>query len=128
MRTVAGVHAAGLLLGGASSDKNRVVGVGLDVLLEILGPLERLAAEVALVRLEGHMDADVRGDVIALDRGGAALVPLAGEVQVVGALAANMLLADVLLGEELAIFHFFFSFFWKKKETLVNSHREPRPR
>jgi len=84
--------------------------MGLDVLLEILGPLERLAAEVALVRLEGHMDADVRGDVVALDRGSAALVPLAGEVQVVGALAANMLLADVLLGDELAIFQIF-SFF-----------------
>lgn len=85
--------------------------MGLHVLLEILGPLERLAAEVALVRLEGHMDADVRGDVVALDRGGAALVPLAGEVQVVGALAANMLLADVLLGDELATFFISFFFF-----------------
>jgi len=85
--------------------------MGLDVLLEILGPLERLAAVVSLVRLEGHMDADVRRDVVALDRGGAALVPLAGEVQVVGALAANVFLADVLLGDELAIFHFSFFFF-----------------
>jgi hypothetical protein len=73
--------------------------MGLDMLLEILRALERLAAEVALVGLEGHMDADVRGDVVALDSGGAALVPLAGEVQVVGALAANMLLADVFLAE-----------------------------
>jgi hypothetical protein len=73
--------------------------MGLNMLLEILGALERLAAEVALVRLEGHMDADVRGNVVALDGGGAALVPLAGEVQVVGALAANVLLADVFLAE-----------------------------
>lgn len=43
------------------------------------------------------MDADVRGDVVALDSGGAAIAPLAGEVQVVGALAANMALADVVL-------------------------------
>jgi hypothetical protein len=73
--------------------------MGLNMLLEILGALERLAAEVALVRLEGHMDADVGGNVVALDGGGAALVPLAGEVQVVGALAANVLLADVFLAE-----------------------------
>jgi hypothetical protein len=39
----------------------------------------------------------VRGDVIALDRGSTAVAPLAGEVQVVGALAANMALTDVVL-------------------------------
>ena len=43
------------------------------------------------------MDTDVRGDVITLDRGGAARVPLAREVQIVGALATNMALTDVLL-------------------------------
>lgn len=43
------------------------------------------------------MDADVRGNVVALDSGGAASVPLAGQVQVVGALTAHMLLTDVLL-------------------------------
>lgn len=69
----------------------------LDVLLQILGPLEALSAKLALVRLEGHVDADVRGDVVTLDRGCAARVPLASEVQVVCALAANMTLTDVLL-------------------------------
>lgn len=90
-----GVHAVALVGGG--SDENRVVGMRLDMLLEILRTLEGLAAEVALVGLQGHVDPDVRGDVIALDGGGPALVPLAGEVQVVGALAANVLLADVIV-------------------------------
>lgn len=75
----------------------RVVGMGLDVLLQILGPLEGLATEITLVRLQGHMDPDVRGDVIALDRGRVASTPLASQVQVVGALTADMALADVFL-------------------------------
>lgn len=69
----------------------------LDMLLQVLGALEGLATELTLVRLEGHMDADVRGDVVTLDSGGSARVPLASEVQVVGALAADMALTDVLL-------------------------------
>lgn len=43
------------------------------------------------------MNTDMRSDVVALHRGGAARVPLACEVQVVGALATNMLLANVFL-------------------------------
>ena len=74
----------------------------LDVLLEILRALEGLAAEVALVGLERHMYPDVGSDVVSLDRRGAAGIPLAGQVQVVGALATNMLLADVLLEEKSA--------------------------
>lgn len=69
----------------------------LDVLLEILRALEGLLAKVALVRLQGNVDADVRGDVVALDGRGAAVAPLALEVEVVCALAADMLVADVLL-------------------------------
>jgi hypothetical protein len=69
----------------------------LDVLLEILGPLEGLAAELALVGLERNMNANVRSDVVTLDSGGAAGVPLASEIQVVCALAANMAFADVFV-------------------------------
>lgn len=69
----------------------------LDMLLEILGSLEGLAAEITLVGFQGHMNTDVRSDVISLDRGGTARVPLACEVQVVGALAANMTLTNVFL-------------------------------
>lgn len=75
----------------------RVVGMGLDVFFQILGPLEGLATEVALVRLQGNMHTNVRGDVVTLDGGGVAVAPLASQVQVVGAFAANMALADVVL-------------------------------
>lgn len=74
--------------------------MGLDVLLQILRPLESLATEFTLVRLQGDVDANVRGDMVALDSRGVASAPLASQVQVVGALATDMTLADVLLQRE----------------------------
>ena len=71
--------------------------MGLDVLLQILGTLEGLSAKLALVRLQRHMDADVRSDVVTLDSGSAAARPLTRQVEVVGALAANMALTNVIL-------------------------------
>jgi HAMP domain-containing protein len=71
--------------------------VSLDVLLEILGALERLATEVALMRLQRHVNADVRSNVITLDGGSAAVTPLARQIQVVGALAPNVAFAYVIL-------------------------------
>jgi len=71
--------------------------MGLDVLLEILGPLERLATEVALVRLQRDVDTDVRSDVVSLDCRRTAAGPLTGEVEVVGRLAPNMALTDVII-------------------------------
>ena len=67
------------------------------MLLEILRSLERLAAHVTLVRLQGHMDPNVRSDVVSLDSSGPARVPLTSQVEVVGALATNVTLTDVLL-------------------------------
>jgi hypothetical protein len=49
------------------------------------------------VRLQGNVNTDVRGDVITLDCGSSARVPLASQVQIVCALAANMALTDVLV-------------------------------
>jgi hypothetical protein len=43
------------------------------------------------------MHADVRGDMVTLDGGRVASAPLAGQVEVIRALAANMALADVFL-------------------------------
>jgi hypothetical protein len=77
------------------SKKNRVVGVSLDMLLEILGALEGLATEVTFVRLQRHVDSDVRSNVVTLDGGGSARVPSASEVQVVCALSSDMLLTDM---------------------------------
>lgn len=71
--------------------------MGLYVLLQILRALEALAAEFTLVRLERNVNPDVRGNVVTLDSSCATRVPLAGEVQVVGALAANMFLTEMVI-------------------------------
>ena len=77
--------------------QHAVVSVGLDMLLQILRTLEGLAAEVTLMWLEGNVDSDVRGNVVARDGGSPAGAPLAGQVEVVGALATDMAFADVVL-------------------------------
>lgn len=43
------------------------------------------------------MDPDVRGDMISLDCSGTARVPVTSEAKIVGALAANMSVAYMLL-------------------------------
>ena len=86
-----------MLQSGLRRSNLRVVGVGLDMLLQILGSLEGLATEIAFVRLQGDMHSDMRCDMVTLDRCGVASAPLASQVQVVGALAANMTLTDVFL-------------------------------
>lgn len=75
----------------------RVVGMSLDVLLQVLGPLEGLATKFTLVRLQRDVDANVRGNMVALDGRCVASAPLASQVQVIGALAANMALTNVFL-------------------------------
>lgn len=86
---------SGQRLGGSQQDG--VVGVCLDVLLQILGTLEGLAAEIALVGLERNMHANVGGDMVALNGGGSAGAPLTLQVEVVGGLAANMAFTDMIL-------------------------------
>lgn len=83
-------------------DQDAVVGMGLDMLLEILRTLEGLSTEVTLVWLQGNVNTNVRGDVVALDRCGAARVPLASQVEVVGALPADVPLTNVVLIRVLA--------------------------
>lgn len=71
--------------------------MGLDMFLEVLWALERLSTKFALVRLEWDVDSNVRGDVVSLDRRGAAATPLTGQVEVVGRFAADVALADMFL-------------------------------
>lgn len=67
------------------------------MLLQVLGALERLATELALVRLEGNMNSDMRSNMVALHSSGATRVPVACEIQIVCALTTNMALTDVVL-------------------------------
>lgn len=98
MAAVGRAHALVLVLRLGAANKDRVIGMGLYMLLEVLGALERLPAEVTLVWLERDMDADVRRDVVPFDSGSAAARPLARQIQVVGALPADMPLTDMVLG------------------------------
>ena len=58
---------------------------------------ECLATEIALMWFEGYVNANVRGDMVALHGSRTAVAPLTGEVQIVGTLSANMSLANVIL-------------------------------
>ena len=71
--------------------------MSLDMLLQILRTLESLPAKFASMRFERNMDADVRGDVVALYDGNMAIGPTAGQIKVVGAFATDMSLADMFL-------------------------------
>src|SRR2546430_1836097 len=77
--------------------ENRVISMSLDMFLQVLRSFKGLAAKVTFVRLEWNMHANVRSDMIALDGGGTAVPPLAGEVQIVGALSTDMPLANMVL-------------------------------
>jgi hypothetical protein len=71
--------------------------------LQILRTLECLSTEITFVWLQWDVDADVGGDVVTLDGGGAARVPATGEVKVVCALSSDVLLANMVLGRTLAL-------------------------
>lgn len=82
-------------LRGAHDD--RVISMGFDMFLEILRPLEGFATELALVRLQRNVDANVGGDVIAFDGRCSTLTPSACQVQVVGRFSAYVSFADVFV-------------------------------
>jgi len=84
-------------VGFRRAHEDRVIGMSLDMFLQVLRSLEGFAAKVTFVRLERNVHANVRSDVIALDCGGTAVSPLAGEVQIVGALSADVSLANMFL-------------------------------
>lgn len=67
------------------------------MLLQILWALERLATKITTVRLERHVDSDVRRDMVPLDDRNVTVCPATLEVQVVRAFATDMGLANVVL-------------------------------
>ena len=74
-----------------------IFGMSLDVLLQILGPLEGLAAKLAAMGFQGNMDSDMRRDMITLDDRYGAVAPGAGQIQVIGALATDVGIAYMVL-------------------------------
>ena len=71
--------------------------MGLDMFLQVLRPFEGLAAEIASMRLQGYVDANVRGYVVAFHDGHAAATPVASEVEVVSTLTSNVGFANMFL-------------------------------
>lgn len=71
--------------------------MSLDVLLQVLWSFESLATEFALVRLQGHMDTNMRGDMVSLHCGRSAVTPLTGEIEIICALATDMSFTNVVL-------------------------------
>ena len=69
------------------------------MLLQVLRTLKSFATEVALVWLQGYVDADMRGDMVALDGGCPTIAPLTSQVKVVCTLATNMTLANMVLDD-----------------------------
>lgn len=74
-----------------------LLGMNALVLFEILGALESFAADVAVVWLEGGMDANMGGDMITLSTTDVTAFPFAREAEVVGGLATDMVVAEVLV-------------------------------
>jgi hypothetical protein len=71
--------------------------VRLNMLLQILGTLERFSTEITLVRLERNVHPDMRGDMVAFHSSSTTATPLTSQVEVVRALSANVTLADMFL-------------------------------
>ena len=61
-----------------------IIGMSLDMLLEILWSFESFATEFTFVWFQRHVNTNVRGDVITLYRGGATAAPGTGQVEIVG--------------------------------------------
>lgn len=95
------------------SQNDRVISVGLDMLLQVLGTFEGFATKFAFMGLQRHVHTNVRSDVITLHSGGAAASPLAGQIEIIGALAAYMALANMFLHRH--------KYFWLRA-TVMNVH------
>lgn len=91
------IMASGLAGHVWTAKQNRVIGVSLDMLLQVLRTFEGLAAEVATMRLQWHMNANVRGNVVTFDDRDVAVGPSAFQVEVVGAFATDVDLTHVIL-------------------------------
>ena len=68
-----------------------------DMLFQVLRTFELLATECTAMRLQRHVNSNMRRYMIALLQGDVAIAPPTGQVEVVGALAANVLLANMIL-------------------------------
>lgn len=77
--------------------KDRIIGMGLDVFLEILRAFESFAAKIASVWFQRNVNANVRSNVVAFYYSNVAVGPTTLQVEVVGAFAPNMHFTNMIL-------------------------------
>ena len=70
------------------------------MLLQILRPLEGLAAKVAPMWFQRYVNADVRRDVVAFHNGDATSTPGTSEVKVIGTFTTDVALTNVFLSSQ----------------------------
>lgn len=73
------------------------LGVYLLVLFEVLGPLEAFLADLTDVRFEGGVDAKMRCNMVTLSTGSTTVLPVTGQTEVVGRLATDMVVAEMVV-------------------------------
>ena len=71
--------------------------MSLDMFFEVLRTFERLSTEVATMRLQRYMDANMRCDVVTLYHRDVAVGPSTLQVEIVRALTTDMDFAHVIL-------------------------------
>jgi hypothetical protein len=71
--------------------------VNFFVLLEILGSLEGLSTDFACMGFERRMNSEMTSDMVALRTGGCAVFPFASEAEVIGALPAYVIAAEMVV-------------------------------
>jgi hypothetical protein len=76
-----------------------LLGVDLFVFLQILRTFKRLLAYLANMRFERRMDSEMTGDMISLRASCTTVLPLTSETEVVGALSADVCVAEVVVEE-----------------------------
>lgn len=72
-------------------------GMNFGMLLQILWALEGFLANLAGMRLEWSMNSQMARDVVSFGAGRAAVFPSAGQAEVVGTLAADVVIAEVVV-------------------------------
>ena len=86
-----------LLRGLIHAIDDSIISMSFHVLLQILRTFEGLAAELASMRLQRHMDSDVRSDMVAFDHLNMAIAPCTLQIKVVGAFAPDVFITHMFL-------------------------------
>jgi len=69
--------------------------MSLFMLFEILRTLERLLANLAIMRFQWYMDSKMAGDMVPFNCDNITITPVAAQAQVIGRFSANMVVGEM---------------------------------